>query len=104
MECSPWAWLAVGGDRCSKQAECAKKAGNSFSETECRTGDTADREKATSKGCTSQYDDLNGCISALSCDSINNLVTCDANGACFWTTTATNNCGAKINLYDKCMS
>lgn len=92
-----------GGDRCSKQAECAKKAGNSFSETECRTGDTADREKATSMGCTAEYDGLMSCLSALSCDSINNLTTCDAT-ACYWTTTATSNCGAKINLYSKCMS
>ena len=80
-----------GADACAKQAECAKKAGTAFSETECRATDKTDREKAASKGCGSQYDELSGCIAGLTCDQLTSLDAIVAN------------CGAKVNAWNKCI-
>jgi hypothetical protein len=80
-----------GGDLCGKQAECSKKAGVSFSETECRNSYQTDREKAASLGCGAQYDDAASCGAALSCDQ---LLTAGSYQV---------NCGAKLNAYTKCI-
>ena len=80
-----------GADLCGKQAECAKKSGTAFSETECRSQDKTDREKAASMSCGSQYDELSSCIAGLTCDQLGTL---DAIAA---------NCGAKLNAYSKCV-
>lgn|SRR5512140_746571 len=85
------ALTGCGPDACAKQAECAKKAGTAFSETECRNTDKTDREKAASMNCGSQYDAAVACIAALNCDQ---LISSDAIIA---------NCGAKLTAYTKCV-
>jgi hypothetical protein len=91
--------LAVGllgcggatGAFCSKSQECAQKSGATFSISECQNNVTANREKAASKNCASQFDDLATCLAGLSCDAINDANAQEAN------------CGGKNNTYVKCM-
>ena len=81
-----------GADPCAKQADCAKKAGTAFSETEGLNSAKTDREKAVSLNCGSQYDDLSNCIAGLTCDQLSSLDAIVAN------------CGAKVNAYNKCVT
>ncbi len=80
-----------GASLCDKAEECAKKAGTTFSKTECENTDKTNKEKADSKGCGSQYSDLASCAAGLSCDQFNS------------DTGLSTNCGAKVNAYNKCM-
>jgi hypothetical protein len=80
-----------GADLCAKAADCAKKAGESFSETQCRTDQKTNRELASTKGCGSQFDELANCIAGLSCDQVSSQTGVLAN------------CGAAANAFSKCM-
>ena len=78
-------------DICAKSEECAKKAGTTFSISECRTTAQADREKANTKGCTAEYGALESCAAALTCDQLNSA------------TGLTTNCGAQLEKAAKCL-
>ncbi|MDP1822863.1 MAG: hypothetical protein Q8L48_06465 [Archangium sp.] len=87
--------LAVGlvgcADVCAKSEECAKKSGTSFSVTQCRTDVTAEREKAQTKGCSSEFSALEACIAGMTCDQLNSA------------TGLTTNCGAQVEKANKCL-
>ncbi len=78
-------------DVCAKQAECAKKSGDTFSQTECSNDAKIEQEKADNKGCGSQYSAALACISSLDCAQIRdgNAITAE--------------CGAKLDQYNKCV-
>jgi len=80
-----------GKSYCDVAEDCAKKAGTTFSKTQCETDVKTSKEKASSKNCGSQADDVESCYAGLSCDQLNS-----DNG-----TTA--NCGGKIDALNKCM-
>ena len=75
---------------CGKAKECAQKAGTAFSETECKQTNQADREKAASKNCASQWDDVAGCLAGATCGSTNEQLRAL--------------CGAKSDAFNKCMN
>ena len=85
--------LAATGcvDLCAKSEDCAKKAGNTFSITECRTSLTSDREKSNTKGCSAEFSALESCLGGMTCDQLASA------------TGAATNCGAQIDKYAKCM-
>lgn len=77
-------------DVCAKGDECAKKAGRSFSITECRTEATANRERANTKGCAAEYGAAEACFAGLTCDQLASLDGIAAN------------CGAPFEKLNKC--
>lgn len=79
-------------DICAKGDECAKKSGTAFSITECRTSATAERERASSKGCAAEYGAFEACAAGLTCDQLSS-----DNGL-------TTNCGAQIERANKCLN
>ena len=76
----------AGDSICSKAAECAKKAGTAFSESQCKDDAKTTRELAASKNCGSQLDDWLNCLADLACGA-----------------DATANCGGKQNTFTKCI-
>ncbi len=80
-----------GANYCDKAEECAKKSGTAFSKTQCENTVKTEQEMADSKGCGSQYGDLESCTAGLTCDQLSS-----ANGIA-------TNCGAATNAYVKCM-
>lgn len=81
---------ACGADLCARQEDCARKAGDAFSITQCRNESVADREKAQTAGCAAQYADMEACLAGLTCDQ---LSTGNGRSA---------NCGASIEQFNKC--
>lgn len=78
-------------DVCAKQAECAKKSGATFSQTECTNNAKIEQEKATNAGCGGEYSDALNCIAGLDCSQINDGSAISAE------------CGAKVEKYSKCV-
>ena len=90
-----FALLALAGcgsaasSACDKAEECAIKAGDAFSHTECETKAISAREKADSVKCGAEFDEVANCASALACGS---------NGSDLEA-----NCGAQLKALDKCV-
>ncbi len=84
--------LAGCGDICAKSEECAKKAGNAFSISACRTQAQQGREQANTKGCSAEYGALESCAASLTCDQLSS-----PNGL-------STNCGAQIDKANRCLN
>lgn len=76
---------------CSKQQECAEKAGTKFSKTECENDAKADAEKADTEGCGDEYGDYASCVNGIDfqcSDDVNNKIAAE--------------CGSQVKAYLKC--
>jgi hypothetical protein len=78
-------------DLCAKQAECAKKSGDTFSQTQCTNDAKESQERSESKGCGAEYSALSSCAANLSCTELRDGTAIQAE------------CGAQYNKYAKCM-
>ncbi len=92
---APFGLLGIAGCQggagafCDKAQECATKAGDAFSRTECEDSLKTDQEKADSLGCSGEYDAYLSCLADLDCGAT--LSQIDAN------------CGAQTKALLKCL-
>jgi len=82
--------VGCGVDLCARSEDCARKAGDAFSITECRNEAVTSREKAQTAGCATEYNDMEVCLAGLTCDQLSTNNGREAN------------CGAKLDQFREC--
>lgn len=81
-----------GTGLCVKAQECAEKSGEQFSKTECENDLKAEKEKAETANCGSEYSDFASCAESIDLECSDNLGE-----------KLTSECGAEAKALNKCL-